>query len=205
MSVAYLYDGDSNLIEMDVTTNVNLSRQARATQSSVMSKKAAADTLVVENPTVELVGIVSLNKRTAKNNTTTQDQQIPTPIVFQGYLDGLMEDQTIFTLYRDERLGKKMKNMVLVGYQINQGKYINTVNVRLSLQQIYITDAATKSTVISSDDEGDSTDTTESTSSSKSSGTTSSDTTYLRSWYNDAADGVKSFISYAKSHLGSTD
>lgn len=137
MAVAYIMGDNNDIIEMDCTQKVDKRRMARATQSSVMSRKLATDALISGNPIVQLEGIVTTVV------TKNPSSRAPDPLAFEDYLNKLMEDQVIFRLYRDERLGRTMDDMLLIDYGISQDTTsISSVKVSLTMQQAFITKTA---------------------------------------------------------------
>lgn len=182
---AYLFNSDGELIAMDCTMGIDLKRSAQVPQASVMSKSVVSDDIIPGNKVITVTGRLSTfsskNYLNTDGSTTVADND---PISFVKLMDDLFENKTVFTLYRDERLGTKVKNVVLTNYHIVQGKSTNSVSCELVLQQVKITTAATKTDIASSSTNGQLDDETSST------GTKTSKTSYSHTFTSSSASAL---------------
>lgn len=130
------------IISLDAVTSTDKSRQNSVTQSSVMSGAKASDGYTIGNYTVNLSGLITYNKIGTLDGTDTPD-----PLEFQKQLEELENNFTRFTLYGNSLISR-LDNCVISGSTVTVDRYSDTINVSLSITQVFVSQQATETIII---------------------------------------------------------
>lgn len=137
MSVVYLRSNNGSLLALDVTTNVSKSRSSSITSSSVQSGASVADGYTLSNPTLTFSGVCTATKI----RETKGDSYFLHPYDLDLEINSMMESQEKFILYGSDLI-PNLEDVVITNYSTTQSQYEDTVDVNITVEQVFVSEAA---------------------------------------------------------------
>lgn len=142
MSLIYFLtnDGD-NLVTLDSETEITFSRSNTVAKHSIFKNADVSDGLIEGNVSISVSGVVTYSK------TPRQATRNPNPKDFQRFLDQVVRSQQRFTLYSSKaghELLRDVTDCVLTDQSVTVSRWSNAINVSLTFESQFITDAARK-------------------------------------------------------------
>jgi len=140
----FISNDDEDIICMDAESNINVSRQNRASTSSIMTGAVVTDGFDIGNRTISISGVVTYSKTTRQKVAGNPD-----PLQFQQRLNQLIKSKKRFTLFSNKQgevLFEDIDDCIIVNHSVNS-KSLNSLECTLTIQEQYITDAARKTVV----------------------------------------------------------
>jgi hypothetical protein len=147
MAVVYLKSDTGRIVAIDATQKVTKSRRNSITKSSVMSGAQASDGYTVGNPTVTFSGVCSTTKLAINRTGSIEATQYPTPTELHDLMEEMILSEQRFTLYGNNLI-PTLEDVVITSYDIIQEKWIDSVEVLITVEQVFVTKQA-QETVIS--------------------------------------------------------
>lgn len=140
MSLIYFLtnDGD-NLVTLDSETEITFSRSNTVAKHSIFKNADVSDGLIEGNVSISVSGVVTYSK------TPRQATRNPNPKDFQRFLDQVVRSQQRFTLYSSKaghELLRDVTDCVLTDQSVTVSRWSNAINVSLTFESQFITDAA---------------------------------------------------------------
>ena len=130
-------DGKTN-ISLDIETDIQVSLPSTVSKTSNMSGIAVSDDVIEGNANISVNGVVTYSKLSSQENNLN-------PIQLQEALQESRRNRTRFTLYvKDygQPLLKDYDDCVISNVDVSVGKYSDSINVSLSFEQVFVSQAA---------------------------------------------------------------
>ena len=144
MSSVYMHSPVSgDLLTLDTVVNVNKTASNTLTKSSIMEGSSVGDGYTKGNPKISFSGLCSYNKII---RNPVEDEIIPDPIAFHLILDEIIDSYERFTLYGNDLI-PDLAEVVIVDYSITQNRYIDTIEVSLTVEQVFVSERAVTSRI----------------------------------------------------------
>ena len=144
MTTVYMYSPASgDLFTLDTVTSVNKTASNTVTKSSVMEGAAIGDGFTKGNPQVSFTGLCSYNKIV---RNPVEDELIPDPIAFSLILDEIIDSYERFTLYGNDLI-PDLHEVVIVDYSITQNQFIDTMEVSMTVEQVFVSERAIRTRI----------------------------------------------------------
>ena len=144
MSLIFFLDEDgSTRVSLDIESSIIVNMPSSISKTSNMSGVSSSDEVIEGNITIDVVGRVSYSK-------TPSQQDNLTPKEFKDALQACRRNRRKFTLYSKEthqQLVDSYPDCVLANAQVEVGKYTDTIDVQLTFEQVFVSDAATVTTI----------------------------------------------------------
>jgi len=142
MSSVYMMPRVSNettnvFFALDITTEVSKSQSNALTKSSVMDGSNFSDGYTIGNPSITFTGICNYHKI----NRNIPGFITPNPREFSVILDKMIASFQRFTLYGNNLI-PTLPNVVITSYQINQSKYSESMEVTITVEQVFVSERA---------------------------------------------------------------
>lgn len=142
MAVVFMKSPSGDLLTLDAITEVSKSRSNSLTKSSVMSGAQISDGYTIGNPTITFSGICSYTKVGVGRHPAVP----PTPVELNTILDEMVISEERFTLYGNDLI-PTLNNVVIKDYGIVQSKWLNTINVTITVEQVFVSESATRTRI----------------------------------------------------------
>ena len=144
MSLVYFLDEDgSTRVSLDTESSIVVNMPSSVSKTSNMSGTSVSDEVIEGNITIEVSGKVSYSK------TNSQEDNLD-PAAFKTALQACRRNRRKFTLYSSEthqQLVDSYPDCVLTNANVTVDRYTDTITVQLSFEQIFVSDAATVTTI----------------------------------------------------------
>lgn len=144
MSLVYFLDEDgSTRVSLDTESSIVVNMPSSVSKTSNMSGTSVSDEVIEGNITIEVSGKVSYSKTNSQGNNLNPDE-------FKKALQTCRRNRRKFTLYSSEtsqQLVDSYPDCVLTNANVTVDRYADTITVQLSFEQIFVSDAATVTTI----------------------------------------------------------
>jgi hypothetical protein len=137
MAVVYLRSNNGAFLALDVTTNVSKTRSASITSSSIQSGASIADGYTIGNPSITFTGLCTDTKIRTKDGT----DDFLNPFDLDLEINDMVESQERFILYGNDLI-PNLEDVVITNYSVTQGQYLDTLEVTLTVEQVFISESA---------------------------------------------------------------
>lgn len=148
MTTVYMFSPESgDLFTLDTVTVVTKTASNTLTKSSVMEGASIGDGFTKGNPQITFNGLCSYNKiARSVQSPTLQEQFIPDPTAFNLLLDEIIDSYQRFTLYGNDLI-PDLTDVVIVDYTLTQSQFIDTIEVSLTVEQVFVSRRAIRSRI----------------------------------------------------------
>ncbi|CAM0043595.1 endolysin [Vibrio phage K460] len=143
-NIAYFFSADGNTkVMLDGTKRVRISAPSSVSQSSNSAGQAISHTSVEGNTTISVEGKVTYSKSVSQQDNLN-------PYDFQRELQKARRNRQKFTLYlttESNPLLQDYKNCVIQNVDVEVGEFLDTIEVSLVFEQVFVTAAAEATTI----------------------------------------------------------
>lgn len=142
MSLVYFMSESGDLICLDGTEAVDVSRSNSVSKSSMMSGRSVADGVAEGNKIITVTGICTYTK-----SVRQQQNGNPDPLKLQDLLDEVVRNQEKFKLRFKKgayTLLRDIKNCVIVDQSVRVADYLDSVAVTLTIEEVFVSESAKK-------------------------------------------------------------
>lgn len=142
MSLAYFISNSGDIICLDGTQSVEVTRSNSLTKSSMMIGREVADGVIEGNKVINITGVCTYTK-----SIRQQQNGNPDPIKLQELLDQVVRNEERFKLRfvkGSYDLLKDINNCVIVSQSIMVDQYLDTITVNLTIEEAFISQSAKK-------------------------------------------------------------
>lgn len=139
MAMVYFFAADGKTkVSLDVENNIQVSLPSSVSKSSNMRGVSVSDDVIEGNVTISMSGIVTYSKLESQTKNLN-------PIQLQEKLQESRRNRVRFTLYiKDygQALLQNYDDCVISNVDISVGKYSDSINVSMSFEQVFVSQAA---------------------------------------------------------------
>lgn len=142
MSVVSLF-ANGEILALDATKDVNYSRGAEVTSSTIFSGAEVSDGYRPTLPQVSLSGVVTATK------TRSSESGVKSPSELRSFLDTWVESQYLVSMYgTDDSAIPNLSNMVIADFNVGRTvRHSDGLTVSILLKQIDISTSVRKTSV----------------------------------------------------------